>query len=302
MIQCGHPAKLKQKCRLGLPPQIRCAGKLRGMADFIHKHILLFPNYILSFQTVWISSVYRVANPHQSIQICDSYGTIGKRHLLDAAWDSVLQIVFANPSDRFHAIAPDLGLTQQELYQLIHVDYGSWNPCANNNGGPILESGRRSLAAVLCAVQQVLGIEYCPLLPDIACILLTHMPESCAYATLREIIKYSTYFIPVCQQDYYSWCKSYEVFVMRMSSYHFAVLKKSGVLSPEGLEPVFKRFFTTILKREDVLRFMDIFVVDGSKAIFRLALSFLQLIPKNTLKVSFVVLFSTYSNRSSEKE
>lgn len=89
---------------------------------------------------------------------------------------------------------------------------------------------------------------------------------------------------------------------MRMSSYHFAVLKKIGVLSPEGLEPVFKRFFTTILKREDVLRFMDIFVVDGSKAIFRLALSFLQLIPKNTLKVSFVVLFSTYSNRSSEKE
>ncbi|KAL7477878.1 hypothetical protein ACHAW6_003665, partial [Cyclotella cf. meneghiniana] len=52
----------------------------------------------------------------------------------------------------------------------------------------------------------------------------------------------------------------------------------------EGLEPVFKRFFTTILNREDVLRFMDIFVVDGSKAIFRLALSFLQLIPKNTLK------------------
>eukprot|EP00804_Cyclotella_cryptica_P000054 CCRYP_013728-RA/>CCRYP_013728-RA protein AED:0.03 eAED:0.03 QI:680/1/1/1/1/1/4/701/584 len=252
--------QLKQKSRLGLPPQLRCA--------------------------VWISSVVRVANPHQPIQISDSYGTLGTRHILDAAWDSVLQAVFANPSDRMDAVAvaPDLGLTQNGLYKLIHTDYNKWNPCPSNNGAPIPESGKRSLAAVLCAVQQVLGIEYCPLLPDIACILLTHMPESVAYTTLREMIKSSSYFIPVCQKDYYSWCKSFEVFVMRMSSYHFTVLKEIGVLTPEGLEPMFKRFFTTILKRGDVLHFMDIFVVDGSKAVFRLALSFLQLVPKSTLK------------------
>jgi hypothetical protein len=193
--------------------------------------------------------------------------------------------VFVHPSDRADAIAPDLGLTQPGLHKLMHVDYNKWNPCTNN-GGSIPESGQRSLATILCAVRQVLGIEYCPVLPDIACILLTHMPESCVYTTLREMTKSSSYFIPVCQKDYYSWCKSYEVFVMRMSRYHFAVLKEIDVLSPDGLEPVFKRFFTTIMKREDVLHFMDIFVVDGSKAVFRLALSFLQLVPKNTLKVS----------------
>jgi hypothetical protein len=74
-----------------------------------------------------------------------------------------------------------------------------------------------------------------------------------------------------------------------MSQEHHRVLCKIGVLTPEGLVPVFRRFFTTIMKREDVLHFMDIFLVDGSKAMYRLALSFLQLVPKSKLQVSFTM-------------
>ena len=111
------------------------------------------------------------------------------------------------------------------------------------------------------------------------------MPESYTYYTVREMMN-TSHYLPVCQKDYYSWCKSFEVFVKRMSKDHHRELSQIGMLTPEGLEPVFSRFFTTIMKRQDVLHFMDIFLVDGSKAIFRLALSFLQLVPKNKLKVS----------------
>ena len=172
-------------------------------------------------------------------------------------------------------MAPDLGVTPHVFEQITHT---------------VPKCGKQSLANVLIAVNQVLGIEYCPLLVDVVCLLLQFMPESYAYCTIREIMNTSSYYLPVCQKDYYSWCKSFEVFVKRMSKEHHRVLSDIKVLTPEGLEPVFKRFFCSLLKREDALRFMDIFLVDGGKAVFRLALSFLVIVPKNQLKVSLNIL------------
>ena len=223
---------------------------------------------------VWIASVERIANPHQPIQISDSYGTKGKRKLIETTWSSVLETIFPNSSDQDDAIAPDLGVTQEVFQQITHT---------------IPISGRRALTNVLIAVNQVLGIEYCPLLPDVVCLLLQFMPESYAYCTLREMVN-SSYYLPVCQKDYYSWCKSFDEFVKRMSKDQWKLLSDLGVLTPENLEPVFRRFFVTILKREDALHFMDIFLVDGSKALFRLALSLVQLVPKSKLKVSTSVM------------
>ena len=83
-----------------------------------------------------------------------------------------------------------------------------------------------------------------------ASILLTHMPESYVFATIREMINDTSHFLPVSQKDYYSWCKTYAFFVKRMFPKAYKVMDKCGALDPQGLEPIFKRFFTTILKRE----------------------------------------------------
>lgn len=214
----------------------------------------------------------RVSNPHQPTKISDSYGTVGKQIQIETTWESVLKTIYPNPSDQEDAVAPALGVTRQVFEQITQ---------------PIPMIGRRALTNVLIAMNQILGIEYCPLLPDVVCLLLQYMPESYAYCTIREMVS-SSYYLPVCQKDYYSWCKSFEVFVKRMSKEHHGVLSEIGVLTPEGLQPVFGRFFTTIMKRDDVLQFIDIFVVDGSKSMFRLALSFLKLVPKNKLKVSCI--------------
>ena len=37
--------------------------------------------------------------------------------------------------------------------------------------------------------ERMLGVDFCPILPDIAAILLTHMSEACTYLVLREIIR-----------------------------------------------------------------------------------------------------------------
>jgi len=215
--------------------------------------------------------VVRILNPHQPIQISDSYGTNGKKKIIDTTWTSVIETIYPNISDKEDAIAPDLGITPTEFEQIVYI---------------IPKPGRQSLTNVLLAVNQVLGVDYCPLLPDVVCLLLQFMPESYAYCTVKEMLN-STYYLPVCQKDYYSWCKSFEVFVKGISKQHHKVLCDIGVLTPDGMKPMFQRFFTTVLKRNDALLFMDIFLVDGSKAIFRLALSFLQLVPKNKLKVRY---------------
>ncbi|KAL9188269.1 hypothetical protein ACHAXT_006647 [Thalassiosira profunda] len=245
---------LKQKCHLGLPPQLRCA--------------------------VWTASVVRIVNPHLPIAETDSYGTVAMAKSINAKWEYALAAAFPNAADQDDAMAPDLGLGQEKLDQLIRHDYNEWSA---QTKGSIPEKGVKSLTLVLCTVQQVLGIEYCPPLPDVATILLTHMPESYAFAAIREMVNDTSHFLPVSQKDYYSWCKTYEYFVKRMFPGTYKVIHKCGALEPEALDPIFKRFFTTLLKRDDVLRFMDIFMIEGCKAIFRLALSLLLLV-KNDLK------------------
>lgn len=255
----------KTMCRSGLPPQYRCA--------------------------IWITSVARVANPQLSISDIESYGTLAHAKNINAKWSHALGMTFPNPQDREDAIAPDFGLGQKMLHQL-HYDYGEWNttltttlPQHHSNKKSIPDYGVKALTGVLCVIHQVLGIEFCPPLPDIAAILLSHMPESYVFATIREMIDDTSHFLPVSQRDYYAWCKTYAFFVEKMFPYHYKLMKKCGVLDPTtgGLDPIFKRFFVTLLKREDLLRFMDVFVIEGGKAIFRLGLSMLHLMPKKAI-------------------
>lgn len=192
----------------------------------------------------------RVANPHLPITETDSYGTVAMEKNIEAKWNFALNAAFPNQLDRDDAIAPDLGLGREVLNQLIQHDYKEWNNAPTSNDA-IPEEGVKSLTLVLCVVHRVLGIEYCPPLPDIAAILLTHMPESYAFATIREMID-DTYFhfLPLSQKDYYSWCKTYSFYVKKRFPATYEVMKKCGALEPEGLAPIFKRFFTTLLKRE----------------------------------------------------
>jgi len=244
---------LKQKCHLGLPPNLRCA--------------------------VWIASVMRVAHPQQPLPVSDSYGTNAKSSTLTAGWESVLNTIFPNPSDETDAIAPDLGLSQELLTQVIKNDYSKFI-----NGTARPRGGEKSLTRILCAVQQILGIEYCPVLPDIATMMLAYMPESYVYATLREMIGDTSNFLPVCLKDHYAWCKTYYFFVKRMFPQAYKVMMLCGAMTVEGLDPIFKRFFRTLLKPDDVLHFLDIFLVEGCKAIFRLSLSLVGLLSKKELK------------------
>ncbi|KAL3789600.1 hypothetical protein ACHAW5_010657 [Stephanodiscus triporus] len=55
-------------------------------------------------------------------------------------------------------------------------DFGTFRKSRVIGRSPIPDKGIRALTKVLYACRESLGLEFCPLLPDLTCILLSYMP------------------------------------------------------------------------------------------------------------------------------
>ena len=222
-------------CRHGIPPSLRCAA--------------------------WIINVVSATNVNMSKSDCDDYGTLKKVRVLEHGWELVLKSMFPDPSDLERAEVLDFGVGHDQLINILMKDHG----------GSIPEKGIQSLTKVLHAARDSLGIEYCLWLPDITCLLLSFMPESYAYSTIREMIHDdSSHFLALSRVEHLAWCKTFADLMRRCFPQTAAVMDQIGALSPLGLEPIMKRFFVTLLKRKHVMRIMDIFTGEGAHAVFRI--------------------------------
>lgn len=165
--------EIRRMCRRGIPPSLRCAA--------------------------WIINVVAAANPFMSKSECDDFGTFRKVRVigetawapiiflvflslfihtafsielniqLDHGWDLTLKSLFPDESDLDLAEVIDFGVGANHLINIMLRDHG---------GKPIPEKGIQSLTKVLHAARDSLGLEFCPLLPDVTCVLLSYMPVS----------------------------------------------------------------------------------------------------------------------------
>mmetsp|Transcript_4011 Transcript_4011/g.7709 ORF Transcript_4011/g.7709 Transcript_4011/m.7709 type:complete len:624 (+) Transcript_4011:140-2011(+) len=232
---------LKAMCRGGIPPALRSA--------------------------VWLTSIVRVARPLQSKEETDEFGTLAKVQVLEYGWKCVLDSLFPDHSDKEAVTIPDFGAAPEEVRESIIQDYMTKENGEMCDKG---ESGLKALTLVLYAAKEYLGIEYCPLLPDLSAIFLSVMPESNAYACIREMSHSNSFYFPLSKIEHLSWCKTFGDLMRKMYPPTALAMARCGALTPEGLDPIFRRFFVTILKREHVLRIMDIYTIEGYKVIFRL--------------------------------
>lgn len=233
---------LKEMCQRGIPPALRCA--------------------------IWATSVVQAAHPHQPRKVADEYGTLTKVRALDFAWGEVLKQTFPDKTDEEDAFMPDFGLKKEYLSTLVDLNHG---------GKKIPACGVHSLTRVLCALRHMHGIEYAPLIPDLAAVLLNFMPESYAYATLKEMLNDSSRFIAVGKIEHYSVCRAFADVIKLLYPQTASEMEEIGALSPAGLDPIFRRFFTTLLPYEHVLRIMDLFTLEGLKVIFRFGVALIAL-------------------------
>lgn len=235
--------ELKQACRDGIPPALRCA--------------------------VWISSVMRVSNSHQPKEWAEEYGTQSRITSIEHTWKLVLEQTFATSEDETCATLPDYGLHREDMDVLVQKSHG---------GKPIPPHGRQSLIRVLCVLRHMhSAIEYAPLVPDIAAILLNYMPESYAYATLREMVNDHSRFVAPCKVDHYSYCRSFAQLMKKLHPETAREMEDNGSLTPRGLDPIFRRFFTPLLRYEHVMRIMDIYTIEGAKVLFRFGVALIAL-------------------------
>ena len=212
---------LKEGCKAGVPQALRGA--------------------------VWITSVVRYGG-HQSHEEDSSaavlYGTQEKARAIDREWDIVVQKVFP-PTDEIDAPIPTFGTDRNQLMFFLEAkSTRDWTT-------PIVtDSGLQAMTRVLSAVHEIVGVEYCPMLPYITALLLSHMPESYAYLTLSKLVRSSHAYVPTSVVEHYQWCKTFADTVSRMFPETYQDMVNIGALTPEGLAPIFERFFVDLFPRE----------------------------------------------------
>jgi len=221
----------RRMCRKGIPPSFKCSA--------------------------WIINAVSAANPDMPKEEYDAFGTFRKVRVIDHGWDLVLKSIFPDESDLEQADVLDFGVGQYIIVNIMLQD--------------IPDKGIRSLIKVLHAARDSLGLEFCPVLPDVACLLLSFMPESYAYATIRQMVADdSNYFLAISRVSYLAFCKTFADLMERNFPQTYEVMDQIKCLTPAGLDPIMKRFFVPLLRRKHVLRIMDIFTGEGAHAIFRI--------------------------------
>lgn len=227
--------EMKSLCRRGIPPSLRRAA--------------------------WIINVVAAANPDMAKRDWDDFGTFRKVRVIEHGWDLTLKSLFPDATDLDRAEVLDFGLGHDNLMDILHSGSGTSIPL----------KGIQSLTKVLHAARDSLGLEFCPLLPDVTCILLSYMPESYAFATIRQMVHDdSSYFLAISRVQHLAWCKTFADLMHQCFPQTAIVMESIGALDPIGLVPILKRFFIPLLRRDHVLRVMDIFTAEGAHAIFRI--------------------------------
>lgn len=240
--------RLKKLCRNGIPPVYRSA--------------------------LWMTSVVTQSRPYQSKEDTEEFGTLMKIEILDHGWEIVRRSLFPDVSDEEACTIPDFGVEPKEMEaMLINDHFILHNENSGEMEGNMSENavkGVQLITMFLYAARLNLGIEYCPLLPDMTALLLSHMPLSYAYSAVREMTNTESYYLPMSKAEHLSWCKTFGDLMKKMYPQTAVIMNKCGALTPDGLDPIFRRFFVPILKREQVMRILDIYFIEGYKTIFRL--------------------------------
>jgi len=234
-VKANKIRTLKKMCRKGIPPELRLA--------------------------IWLISTVRIARPNQTIEETYEYGVMGKVEVLSHGWDIILDNLFPHDSDKEGlTIPPNFESSPNEIREFL---------TKTQLNEQIFEKG---VYKILHAAIHQLGIEYCPLLPAITTIFLSAMPECHAYSAIREMSNTADYYFPISKIEHFKWCKTFADLTRKSYRKTAIAMEACGALTPSGLDPIFRRFFITILKREHVLRIMDMYAIEGYKTLLRVGI------------------------------
>lgn len=205
---------------------------------------------------VWLSSVIQASYPHQDFAIAQEYRTLAKVRVLDHTYQTVWD-------NRGMGVGQDIK----------PVSFGNtiiWNQVDQF-------PGKDSLERVLYALSTVLGdVDFAPLIPTIAATLLGFMSESYVFCAIREMANHSTWFLATSQSEHEAYRRAFLDILGKLHPNTLETMKEKGT---EDLftEAIFQDFFCSILPEQCIHRIMDIFTLEGTKALFRFGVALVVL-------------------------
>lgn len=228
--------------------------------------------------SVWMVSIIRNSNLFDDDSNPDEFGSLKKVQYLELSWRAALEQAIPNLTDEDFSNFPRFGVSTLNMKEVLLCPNYNADDDQDYIDPSMIGSCRDALKRVLITLNHITGVECCYLIPDIAIILLSHMPESHAFYALREIINNvdnngDNRYVQVTRMNHYVSCKTFCDLFKKLHPKLAKKLDKFGVLSVRGVDPIFKRFFAQILKRKHILRLMDIYVIDGYKSLIRFGIS-----------------------------
>lgn len=232
------PNLLKGMVRKGIPDPLRCA--------------------------VWLSNIIQASYPHQDVRISHEYRTLAKVQVLDHAYQIACsrQHTSSNNLDTSISTSPQ----HSSPTQLSFGNTTIWDRVQTY-------SGKDALARVLLALSTVLGdVDVAPLIPTIAAILLGFMSESYVFCAIREMANHSTWFLATSQSEHVAYGQAFLDILGKLHPNTLETMREKGT---EELftQAIFQDFFVSILPERHVHRIMDIFTLEGTKALFRVGVA-----------------------------
>ena len=206
---------------------------------------------------VWISNIIQASHPHQGLSYAHEYRTLAKVQILDSGY----QVLWDN------------NITKQEDIQRVsfgHDESSLWEPLEGY-------AGKESLKNVLYALSFVLGgIEYAPLVPKLALLMLGFMSESYVFCSIREMAHNNTWYWASSQAEHIAYGRAFLDVLDRLHPHTSRNLIDHG-MQHEYTQAIFQDFFTSLLQESHAVRIMDIYTLEGSKVLFRFGVALIVL-------------------------
>jgi len=147
---------------------------------------------------------------------------------------------------------------------------------------PILSEGIEEVRQMLCVLKQHFGavVTYCPVLPDLAAVLLHYVPPEMTFKMLIAMIDRSLvdgWYFAVSGFDFEREAKNFIQILQAGQPTLARHFEQAGFNLEDTVKVWFGRFFVSFFPYDTILRLMDVYLNEGSKTLFRVALSVLKI-------------------------
>lgn len=225
--------------RKGIPPPLRCA--------------------------VWMSNVIQSSHSAQDLAMAHEYRTLAKVEVIDGLYDSLWVDENSNSDGR------TIRHTSLRRDDVIRLDLGNdtiWKEIDSYQEGNVRGCpGSQAMERILYALHKtVLGgvVDFAPLVPTLASILLGFMSESYAFYALREFFHHSTWYWAASRPEHAAYKRAFCDVLQKLHPSTAAVMAEQEQ-AEAYCEAIFRDFFTSIWPESLCLRIMDIYTLEGSK-------------------------------------